>query len=95
MATVVYGDFEWDDRKAAANLRKHGVSFEEASTIFADPCYIIRPDEVHWDRFFAVGISGLARVLTVVNVERGPRARLISARKATTFETQTYERRRF
>ena len=43
MATVLYGDFEWDDRKAWSNLAKHGVSFEEASTVFADPCYICAP----------------------------------------------------
>ena len=95
MGTVVHGDFEWDDRKAAANLRKHGVSFEEASTIFADPCYIVRPDEGHVGCFFAIGMSGLTRVLTVVHVERGLRVRIVSARKATKFETQTYEWRRF
>jgi hypothetical protein len=95
MATVVHGHFEWDERTAAANLRKHRVAFEEASTTFADPCYIVQPDAGHVDRFFAIGVSGLARMLTVVHVERGLRVRIISARKATKFETQTYERRRF
>ena len=95
MATVVYGDFEWDDEKAAANLTKHGVSFEEASTVFADPCYILRADETDPDSFFAIGLSGLARLLTVVHLERGPRMRIVSARKATTLEAQIYERRRF
>jgi uncharacterized protein len=95
VATVICGDFEWDDRKATTNLAKHGVSFEEASTIFVDPCYILRADETHVDRFFAIGCSGLARVLTVVHIERGQRVRIISARKATKTETQGYERRRF
>jgi uncharacterized DUF497 family protein len=95
MATVLYGDFEWDDRKAWSNLAKHGVSFEEASTVFADPCYILRMDDVCPDRFFAVGLSGLARLLVVVHLERGPRLRIVSARKATTSEEQTYERRHF
>ncbi len=95
MATIVYGDFEWDDAKAAANLAKHGVSFEEASTALVDPCYILLADETHPDQFWAIGLSGLARLLTVVHVERGPRIRIISARKATRAEGQTYERRRF
>lgn len=95
MSTVIKGDFEWDDRKAATNLVNHSVSFQEASTIFADPCYILRPDETHLGRFFAIGCSGVARVLTVVHIERGPRVRIISARKATKTETQVYERRRF
>jgi uncharacterized protein len=95
MATVVYGDFEWEEIKAAANLAKHGVSFEEASTVFADPCYILRVDETHPDRFFAIGMSGLVRLLMVVHVERGPRVRLVSARNATTTEAKVYERRRF
>jgi len=95
MATVVYGDFEWEDAKAAANLAKHGISFEEASTTFADPCYIVIPDEAHPDNFWAIGLSGLARLLTVVHIERGQRVRIISARRATKSEEQVYERRRF
>jgi len=95
MTTVVYGDFEWDDAKAAANRAKHGVAFEEASTVFADPCYILRVDDADPERFFAIGMSGLARVLMIVHVERGPRIRLVSARKATAAEARVYERRRF
>jgi hypothetical protein len=95
MATVVYGNFEWDDAKAATNVAKHGVSFEEASTVFADPCYILRVDDADPARFFAIGLSGLARLLMVVHVERGPRIRLVSARKATSAEAKVYERRRF
>ena len=95
MPTVEYGGFEWDDAKAAANLVKHGVTFEEASTVFADPCYILVRDEPHPDNFWAIGLSGLARLLTVVHVERGARVRVISARHATRSEIQIYERRRF
>jgi uncharacterized DUF497 family protein len=95
METVVYGDFEWDADKAAANLAKHGVSFEEASTVFGDPCYILRADDRHPDTFLALGLSGLARLLMVVHVERGLRVRIISARMATKSEAQEYERRRF
>jgi len=94
MATVVFGDFEWDSRKAASNARKHGVSFEEASTVFADTDYLLTADTSTPDRFLVVGTSAFARVLTVVHVERGPRIRIISARKATKHEEKTYSRRR-
>ncbi|HEY6561673.1 MAG TPA: BrnT family toxin [Polyangiaceae bacterium] len=94
MATVVFGDFEWDSRKASGNQRKHGVSFEEASTIFADAAYILRPDTTNPDRFHGIGISAFARILTVVHLERGPRIRIISARKATNHEKEAYSRRR-
>jgi uncharacterized protein len=95
MATVEYGDFEWDDAKAQANLRKHGVTFEEASTVFSDHSFILLPDPVNPARFLALGLSALARILVVVHIERGPRVRLISARKAARREQETYERRGF
>lgn len=95
MATIEHGDFEWDDAKATANLRKHGISFEEAATVFADPAYILLPDVVRPGRFLALGLSGLARVLVVVHIEKGLHVRIISARKATSTEERTYERRRF
>ena len=95
VATVVYGDFEWDAAKAATNLRKHGVSFEEASTVFSDPSYLVQADAESPDRFVAVGMSGLLRILVVVHVERGARLRIISARKAKRSEVKTYEARRF
>ena len=82
-------------RRPRRNLAKHGVSFEEASTVFADPCYILRVDDAHQNEFFAIGMSGLARVLTIVHVERGPRIRIVSARQATQQEAKVYERRRF
>jgi uncharacterized protein len=92
---AAYGDFEWDDDKAAFNLRKHAVSFEEASTVFADPCYLLLADAADPERFLALGLSGLLRMLIVVHVERGPRVRIISARKATRREERTYEKRKF
>lgn len=85
---VVYGDFEWEDTRAAANLVKHGVSFEEAATVFSDPCYILLAEEAKEGSFWAIGLSGLARLLTVVHVERGPRFRIVSARKATQAEQE-------
>lgn len=95
MATVTYGDFEWDDAKAAANLSKHEVSFEEAATVFADPSYILLAQEGSPDGFLAIGLSGPARLLTVVHVERGPKVRIVSARRASKSEAKVYERRRF
>jgi uncharacterized DUF497 family protein len=94
VSTVIFGDFEWDSLKAAGNLRKHGVSFEEASTIFADESYIIGLDLGAIGRFHAIGISAHARVITVIHIERGSRVRIISARKANRHESQTYTRRR-
>ena len=94
MASIIFGDFEWDGAKAEANVRKHGVSFEEASTIFADHSYILRADRTAPDRFHAIGMSASAHVLTVVHLERARRIRIISARKATRHERQTYASRR-
>ncbi len=86
--------FEWDERKAAANLRKHGVSFEEATTVFEDVLALSFPDPDHslWeDREIILGSSALGRPLLVVSVERGPVLRIISARKATPWERSAYE----
>jgi uncharacterized DUF497 family protein len=86
--------FEWDEEKADENLRKHGVSFSEAQTVFEDPLSITIPDPDHSldeDRFIDIGQSDQARVIVVVYAERGRRIRLISARKATRAERQQYE----
>ena len=93
MATVIFGDFEWDDRKAAINLKKHGVSFEEALTALADPNAIEAPDLADAARWITVGYSALWRVLFVVYTEVFPsaRTRIISARKATTAQRRKYE----
>lgn len=84
------GDFEWDDEKAAANIAKHGVSFAEAATVFADSWAIYLDDGSGTDRMVVIGLSLRERVLYVVHVERGPRDRIISARPATRAERQVY-----
>lgn len=94
MATVTFGDFEWDAEKAAANAAKHGVTFEEATTVFLDLDYLLTRDVVDAERFVAIGMSKQASVLFVVHCERGQRLRIISARRATRREREAYERRR-
>ena len=91
--------FEWDRRKSAANLRKHGGSFEEARTVFLDENALLRPDEAHSnneDRFLLLGLSGRMRTLLVCHCYRQEDEviRLISARKANVLERQQYEDRR-
>ena len=93
MGTVTFGDFEWDADKAAANLAKHGITFEEAATVFLDLDYLLVPDAAEPERFVAMGMSGQGRVLFVVHCERGEKIRIISARRATRRERETYERR--
>jgi uncharacterized DUF497 family protein len=87
--------FEWDDAKAAANLRKHRVSFDEAAEVFDDPDAFGDYDAEHSDeepRFFIIGLSS-RRLLYVVYVERsGDVVRIISARRANKLERKIYER---
>jgi uncharacterized DUF497 family protein len=86
--------FQSDPRKAALNLRKHGVSFEEAVTVFYDPLSYIRPDVSHSsdeDRFIMIGISTKRRILCVVHTEENSIIRLISARLAVRREIREYE----
>jgi uncharacterized DUF497 family protein len=91
VATVRFGDFEWDDEKAAANLKKHGVSFEEATTAVADPGALFVADHSSSeDRFQVLGLSTQDRVLLVVTVDRNDRERIISARRATDREREHY-----
>ena len=91
MATVVVGDFEWDDNKAAANERKHRVTFVEAMTAFLDERGLAAPDSEHPGRFVLIGMSRALRVLFVVSAESGERIRLISARKASPTQRKLYE----
>lgn len=87
--------FEWDPFKAKANLLKHGVSFWEARSVFADPCSSTIDDPDHsWDesRFVTLGLSDRGRVLVVVHAERGQNLRIISARCANQRERDTYDR---
>jgi len=85
---------EWDERKAAANLAKHGVSFEEATTVFDDPLYVDFYDPDHSSeehRYIIIGKSRLGRLLLVSYTERGHVTRLISAREVTRSEREAYE----
>ena len=84
--------FTWDKRKAASNLRKHGVSFEEAATAFDDDLAAYYPDSLHADRFILIGYSRRQRLLYVVHAEVQPDViRIISARRATSHEKAHYE----
>ena len=84
--------FTWDARKAAANLKKHGVSFDEAATAFDDPMGAYYPDTLHADRFILIGHSQRHRILFVVHAEvRRDVIRIISARTATSHEKTHYE----
>ena len=87
--------FTWDPRKAVANFRKHGVSFHEAATSFADPFSITVPDIDHSvpeRRFVLIGLSIREQLLVVVHAEREESdIRLISARLASRRERHTYE----
>ncbi len=91
MPTVLEGGWEWDADKAAANISKHGVSFEEAVTVFADPDAVYFASDVEDEqRLVTIGMSDRARILFVVFVERGERDRIISARRAIAVEERRY-----
>lgn len=91
MATIVDGDFEWDPDKAEANIAKHGVGFEEAVRVFADPFAIDQDDGAGTDRRVVIGMLPNHRLLAVVCTSRGWRERIISARDATRTERALYE----
>lgn len=86
--------FEWDPEKAVKNKRKHGIAFEEASTVFADPLAITFADPDHSfdeDRYLTFGLSKLERLLVVSHTLRGVLTRIISARPLTRQERVIYE----
>jgi uncharacterized protein len=86
--------FEWGAAKAAANLRKHGVSFDEASTVFGDDLSATGRDRDHSLgelRFVTFGLSSAGRVLAVSHTDRGGVLRIVSARPATPKEKRIYE----
>jgi len=86
--------FEWDRRKAASNLQRHGVSFEEAATAFGDPLSVTIHDPDHSEeeeRFVLLGRFETGRFLVVVHTERGDTIRIISARLAKGHERKAYE----
>ena len=87
-------EFEWDPRKAAQNLRKHGVSFHEAATVFGDllSTTVADPDHsVNEERYITVGMSDRRRLVIVGHTARGERIRIISARELTRTEREVYE----
>ena len=86
--------FEWHETKAKSNLAKHGVSFEEAATVFGDPLSVTIPDPAHSqaeNRFVILGISHNQKLLVVVHTDRGDNIRIISARRASRRERINYE----
>jgi len=87
--------FTWDPRKAAANVRKHGIDFHEAATVMGDTLSTTFPDLEHSVpsdlRFVTIGMSHRSRVLVVVHTEGKHAARIISARRATNHERKFYE----
>lgn len=87
-------EFEWDPDKSAANLKKHRISFHEASTVFGDPLAFTFNDPDHSigeHRFLTFGYSRINQLLTVVHTERRGKTRIISARRATRQEREIYE----
>ena len=86
--------FEWDERKAASNLRKHGVSFEEAASAFGDPLSLTIPDPDHSEdeqRWVLLGMTERHRLVVVAHIEQADTVRLIGARLATPAERRNYE----
>ena len=93
--TVVFGRFEWDEQKAQANIRKHGISFEDAVSIFDDPLLWERYDwensTIEENRYFGIGqIDGFVIVASCYTNRNG-RTRIINARRATGKEEKDYE----
>ena len=87
-------NFEWDEEKSEANIRKHDISFEEAKTVFNDPLAMTISDPEHSsqeDRYIDMGMSSRGRVIVVWYTERGPNIRIIGARKAARSQRRQYE----
>jgi len=86
--------YEWDPKKAKANLRKHRMSFEEAATVFLDPFAVTYPDPDHSGEEFreiTIGHSAKVGVIFLSHTQRGDRIRIIGARKTTRWERKLYE----
>ena len=87
-------EFEWDPKKAGANVRKHDVTFQEAAAVFGDPLAITFEDPDHSEdenRYITFGLSSQERLLVVSHTERGGRTRIISARLMDRKERRIYE----
>ena len=84
--------YEWDPRKAKSNLRKHGVDFADAATVFSDDNALTIPDDYpDEERFVTIGRDALGRILVVIYAWRGDDIRIISARRAAAHERHQYE----
>jgi hypothetical protein len=86
--------FEWDPQKAAANVKRRRITFDEAASVLGDPLSTTYPDEAHSDeetRFLTIGASHRGRVMVVAHTERNDTIRIISARRATRREREFYE----
>lgn len=84
--------YQWDRNKAAANLRKHGIDFADAVSVFSDDLAITIPDKrFDEERFVTIGADAFGRVLVIVYTMRNDEIRIVSARKATRQERQQYE----
>jgi hypothetical protein len=87
-------EFEWDQNKAIKNIKKHGVSFYEAATVFGDSLSATFPDPDHSaqeNRFIVIGLSNSGKLLVVAHTYKKDHVRIISARKATRHERKYYE----
>lgn len=87
-------EFEWDEEKNASNIQKHGISFEEAATVFGDPLSDTFDDPIHSAgerRFLTFGTSSQGRLLVVAHADRDDRVRIVSARAMTGRERMSYE----
>jgi uncharacterized DUF497 family protein len=85
-------EVEWDSRKAASNLKKHGVDFADAVTaLYDDQALTVSDEHAHEERYVTLGMDALGRILIVAYTWRGNGVRLISARKATPRERRQYE----
>ena len=89
-------EFEWDSRKAASNLRKHGIDFADAALVLHDDHALTVRDDLYpeEERFITLGMDALGRVLVVLHTPRGERVRLISARASTPAERRRYGAKR-
>lgn len=87
-------EFEWNPDKAGLNIEKHGVSFQEAATVFNDPLSVTFPDPDHSigeNRYVIIGVSRVGQLLVVAHTDRGEKVRIISTRKASRQERRFYE----
>jgi uncharacterized protein len=90
--TIIEMVYQWNRDKAAANLRKHGIDFADAVSVFSDDLAITIPDErFDEERFITIGVDAFGRTLVVVYTMRDDEIRVISARKASRQERQQYE----